>query len=327
MSTPLEPRDQALVELGRQLRARGYRFTTVTPLTHARVNARADNQIASTLEDIFGWSRPFSGDALPEEMLSLLQASGSLVAEGELRRSRVRFSTLESLIFTHSAFPTTDADAVFFGPDTYRFANALRAAFGGTVHDGLTIVDIGCGSGAGGIYLASLLRPRHAITLILGDINDAALRAARINAALNGQDGARVVNSDIMSGFDESADIVIANPPYLVDAAERVYRHGGGTLGFDLALRIVDEALPRLAPGGRLLLYTGAPVVGGVDKFREAVGPRLGDRTYTYDEVDPDVFGEELDEPAYAQVDRIAAVALTVAAPGGPHAERQTGRR
>ena len=30
-----------------------------------------------------------------------------------------------------------------------------------------------------------------------------------------------------------------------------------------------------------------------------------------YDELDPDVFGEELSEPAYADADRIAAVLLT----------------
>ncbi|MDP2267619.1 MAG: hypothetical protein Q8K46_00475, partial [Deltaproteobacteria bacterium] len=31
-----------------------------------------------------------------------------------------------------------------------------------------------------------------------------------------------------------------------------------------------------------------------------------------YAELDPDIFGEELDTPAYSQVDRIAAVALVV---------------
>jgi hypothetical protein len=31
-----------------------------------------------------------------------------------------------------------------------------------------------------------------------------------------------------------------------------------------------------------------------------------------YEEIDPDVFGEELDTPAYAAVERIAAVSLNV---------------
>jgi hypothetical protein len=33
---------------------------------------------------------------------------------------------------------------------------------------------------------------------------------------------------------------------------------------------------------------------------------------FVYEEIDPDVFGEELERPAYAHVDRIAAVGLTV---------------
>ena len=43
---------------------------------------------------------------------------------------------------------------------------------------------------------------------------------------------------DVLNGIDRPADIVIANPPYLVDAARRVYRHGGGEYGSALSVRI-----------------------------------------------------------------------------------------
>jgi release factor glutamine methyltransferase len=33
---------------------------------------------------------------------------------------------------------------------------------------------------------------------------------------------------------------------------------------------------------------------------------------FVYEEIDPDVFGEALDEPEYAGTDRIAAIGLTV---------------
>jgi hypothetical protein len=65
-----------------------------------------------------------------------------------------------------------------------------------------------------------------------------------------------------------------------------------------------------------LLLYTGAAVVNGRDPFRAAAEGRLAADPgvgWTYREVDPDVFGEELDTPAYAEADRIAAVVLTAA--------------
>ncbi|MEQ1868119.1 MAG: class I SAM-dependent methyltransferase, partial [Micropepsaceae bacterium] len=270
------------------------------------------------LEDIFGWNRPFSPQSLPEDLIGILHEAEAIEPQGNLCRSTVRFSTLEQQLFMHSAFPTASPDAVFFGPDTYRFASALRSVFGGGAYKAaLTIVDVGCGSGAGGLYLRSLLPMHTPVDLILSDINPAATRFAAVNAVINDFAQARIVHSDIARNTSGAADIIIANPPYLVDGAQRVYRHGGGALGFDLSLRIVEEALPRLAPGGRLLLYTGAPIVNGTDKFREAVAPRLIDYAYSYEEYDPDVFGEELDEPSYAEVDRIAAVVLTVTALGG----------
>jgi len=123
-----------------------------------------------------------------------------------------------------------------------------------------------------------------------------------------------------LTGTDGSFDLIVANPPYLVDAAERAYRHGGGPLGAGLSLRILDAAMDRLAPGGTLLLYTGTAVVDGLDRFHQAAANRLAGAgtTWTYREIDPDVFGEELEGGAYSVADRIAAVLLTLTRQGVP---------
>src|SRR5437588_3112107 len=65
--------DRALLRFGEALRASGYGFTTVTPATHARVNARPENKEAKDLRDVFGWSRPFSRDVLPADIVALMQ--------------------------------------------------------------------------------------------------------------------------------------------------------------------------------------------------------------------------------------------------------------
>ena len=55
----------------------------------------------------------------------------------------------------------------------------------------------------------------------------------------------------------------------------------------------------------------------GRDGFREqatAMCHEAGARC-DYAELDPDIFGEELGEPAYADVERIAAVGLVVKLP------------
>ncbi len=125
---------------------------------------------------------------------------------------------------------------------------------------------------------------------------------------------AQTAFSDVLDGVEGKIDLIIANPPYLVDEARRLYRDGGGEFGIELALRIAEQGLARLRPGGRLILYTGTPINGGVDPFFEFVKPlvQLHGLQFVYEEIDPDVFGEELDRHAYAHADRIAVVGLTV---------------
>jgi methylase of polypeptide subunit release factors len=305
--------DQALLQLGKELRAQNYRFITTTPATHHRVSARMISA-ASPLTRIFGWNLPFAESELPPRIFALLKEARELESNDGCLRSKVRFSTLDEQLFVHSGFPTEAADSVFFGPDTYRFVRALRAAVADLQTKGpLTLLDVGAGSGAGAICAARFLN--GAVTqVIMSDINPRALRYSAINAALNRIAGAKTLRSDLLKDLEKVGDLVIANPPYLVDPAHRLYRHGGGEFGCDLSIRIVEQALGRLRPGGRLFLYTGTPVVNGTDLFRAAIEPRLraANCSYAYEELDPDVFGEELDNPPYDRVDRIAVIGLTV---------------
>jgi methylase of polypeptide subunit release factors len=312
----MDAKDAALLALGRELQAGNYRFTTVTPATHDRVNRRSIST-ASPLARVFGWSQPFRRAELSSHIVALLEQAEEVETEGELLRAKVRFSTLGEQLFVHSAFPTDAPDAVFFGPDTYRFARALRQAIAGMrCAAPFTIIDIGCGSGAGGLHAAGLSGAGGHVDVMLSDINRKALRYSRINARLNGIANVRTVLSDVFDGINEGGDLIISNPPYLVDRSARLYRHGGGELGFDLSLRIVNDSIDRLYSGGRFFLYTGTPIIDGCDRFFEALRPQLETRRceYSYEEIDPDVFGEELDSAPYDRVDRIAVVALIIQA-------------
>jgi methylase of polypeptide subunit release factors len=301
--------DAALKALLQHLREQAYTFTTVTPLTHARVLVNRQGIPANNLRDIFGWSLGFSDTAMPAALLDLLVLHGVVVREEAQHRSRVRVASFDGDLFVHSAFPTLANDAVFFGPDTYRFLNLIRDHMPVAAADKpLRIADVGCGSGAGGIMAARL---RVGAQVTLNDINPLALRYAGINAASAGVD-VELALSDALSAVAGDFDVVLSNPPYLEDDAARAYRHGGGDLGRALSVKIGAQALQRLLPGGRLILYTGVAMVDGVDHFIREMEPFLGQAacTYTYAEIDPDVFGEELERPVYRQADRIAAVGL-----------------
>jgi methylase of polypeptide subunit release factors len=324
----MDENDKALLSLGRELRARNYHFITPTPATHHRVSMRSLSA-ASPLERIFGWSLPFAASELPPAMLTLLANAEELDGENDRLRSKIRFSSIGEQLFVHSGFPTDAADSVFFGPDTYRFVRALRHAMADLqAKSPFTVVDVGAGSGAGGICAALFLNGSATTNVILSDINRKALRYSAINASLNGIARAKTVRSDLLEEIDEVGDLIIANPPYLIDRSRRVYRHGGGEFGLDLSVRIVEQALERLRPGGRLFLYTGTPVINGADLFRAAVEPRLraGHCSYSYEEIDPDVFGEELDNPPYDRTDRIAVIGLTVDIEKERRHERQENR-
>jgi methylase of polypeptide subunit release factors len=153
---------------------------------------------------------------------------------------------------------------------------------------------------------------------MLTDINDTALRMARLNAEAAGVRGVATVHSDLFVNVDGEFDMIVANPPYLNDPLQRAYRHGGGELGSELSVRIARAAKDKLSPGGTLLMYTGSSIVGGVDRLLQAVEEDFAscDLRWCYEEIDPDVFGEELETTAYNTVDRIAAVVLTARKPG-----------
>lgn len=307
---PLTPQaDAVLLTLLRALAARGYRFVTPTPATHARVVARPDRQQAGNLRDVFGWSLPFAPDLLPAELLGPLTDAGLVAPAGALLKSRIRVSSLGDRLFLHSAFPTEEEDAVFFGPDSYRFVSFLRAELprAGKVR---RLVDMGAGSGVGAIMAAPLL---PAARLSLLDVNPAAHRLAAIGARHAGLE-VELIEGDGLDDVTGLIDLVIANPPYIVDEGARTYRDGGDMHGAALSLDWALAAARRLEPRGRMLLYTGSAMAAGKDGLKEALEaelPPLG-CTLRYCELDPDIFGEELEKPPYADVERIAAVGAVI---------------
>ena len=299
--------DGALLELLRALDARGYSFVTPTPDTHRIVWRRPMPERG--LREVFGWSRAFDPGRLDPELERLMEAGDVLGRRGRRRFSTVRVSTVHGRLFLHSAFPTKAADSVFLGPDTYRFADFIRRELAGA--GGVrTLVDIGTGAGVGAI-VAALACPGAEV--IGTDINDRAVQLARINATHAGvrMDCVETSGLDAVTG---PLDLVVANPPYIGGRSGRTYRDGGDMLGARLSYDWAQAVAQRLAPGGRMLLYTGSAIVGGVDGFRTALAEMLEGEgcDLRYEELDPDIFTNQLRDPAYFTVERIAAVGAVV---------------
>jgi methylase of polypeptide subunit release factors len=311
--TALDARAQALLELLHILDAEGYDFVTPTPISHGRVLDRPWRLTADPLRRLLGWSAAVpENEVRPRAVLRLLEAGGMLEREAGRVRSRVRISRLHGLLFLHSAYPTTAADAVFLGPDSYRFADfisrELSPRFTGEA------IDLGGGCGVGAIVAA---RRAPGCSVVISDVNPRALDLARINAG-HAKVNVRTLQADGLDAEGPAVDLIMSNPPYMAHEGP-IYSTGGAMTGGQLSLDWARAALRRLKPGGGLLLYTGTAIAcGGEDRLRAALERLCAEHgaALDYREIDPDVFGEELETEPYAQVERIAAVTCVITAPG-----------
>lgn len=260
-----------------------------------------------TLADVFGWNRAFAAGDIEPAILDLMRRADILGHRWGRLASRLRVASLGERLFLHSAYPPRGHGAVFFGPDTYRFADLIAAETPARAPG--AVVDIGAGSGAGGLIAADLW-PGARLTLT--DLNPAALALARVNAAGR---AVTLLEGSGLAGFEGDIDLALANPPFITsggitDAGGRRYRDGGGAFGAEVTLDWTAQVLPRLAAGGRFILYTGAAIVRGRDPLYEALQQRAADAgcALRYREIDPDIFGGLLLRPDYWRVERLAAV-------------------
>jgi methylase of polypeptide subunit release factors len=304
-----ESKRDALLSLLSMLDEMGYSFVTATPSTHARVVARPTRQRAESVRDVLGWSLPFDRDLLPSALLDRLRAAEVVQEEGRLLRSAIRVSSVRGTLFIHSAYPTDSPDSVFLGPDSYRFAELILARMG-ALPPGASVLDYGAGAGVGGIVAA---RNAAGSVLTLADINPKALFLSSINATHGGVDH-RPVEATTPRDVPGSFDLIVTHPPFMIDRGRRAYRDGGDLYGGQLSLEWVLAGIEKLKPGGRLILHTGVSIVAGRDVLHEALRERLPAMglEIDYRELDPDIFGEELDQQQYADVERIAAVGLVI---------------
>lgn len=301
---PLSGADVALLSLLEGLAEEGYQFLTPGPNTYRRLRLLQGRREAANLQDVFGWNLPFRPGAIPARLVALARAGGILAQRGSRCAVRLAVARLGDLLFLHSPIPARDANHVFFGPDSYRFAHFIDAEVP-AFRPGARILDLGCGAGVGGLVAAR--RAAH-VRLTLSDINPKALRLAGVNAAFARQTP-DLIACDGRPLAAGPFDLIVANPPY-ISGSGLTYSDGGKARGAELSLAWARSSLSALAPGGRLLLYSGSAIVRGADPLRrelQALAEAAG-ASFRYGELDPDVFPATLLNPGYWGVDRIAAV-------------------
>lgn len=302
---------EAINKLLNFLKKENYQFVTPSPITHERWLKKNPNRLAIDLREVFGWCLSFTESLINPRIFELLFLAKLIIPKGNTWKSKIRVSTLGNELFVHSAFPTVEYDSVFFGPDTYRFLNYLNLYFDESSRQIENAVELCCGASPAAITIAEHC-PFATVQAI--DINSKALMYSDANARAAGVK-IRTVYNNLLHDSKTHFDLIVANPPFMMDKNKRAYRDGGDNFGAELALRIVTESLQRLTPNGVLLLYTGSCIVAGKDVFYELVKKLLSnnpDFEWRYQQIDVDIFSEELLVVGYEEVERIAAVWLQI---------------
>jgi release factor glutamine methyltransferase len=136
-----------------------------------------------------------------------------------------------------------------FDPAAFRsgalLAWAVRIELSGG--SGLTVLDLGCGSGVGGVFAA-----RAGARVTCTDINPEAVRNARANAALHGLDIDAREGDLFAPTCEQRFDRILFNPPFFRGAPQGLWDHAWR--GERVLERFAEGLGARLAPGGRALL-------------------------------------------------------------------------
>lgn len=177
---------------------------------------------------------------------------------------------------------TVGPEALIPRPDTEILVEAALARFSASRATPLRIADVGCGSGAIAVALASHLPAAHvfAIDNAPGALELAAANVRRCNLGSR----VRLVGGDLLADFGPGTlGGAVANLPYIPDAdiaalEPEVRDHeprtalAGGPDGLEPLRRLGSMAATVLRPGGALLIELGAGQAEAAGRILRGVG-------------------------------------------------------
>ncbi|MFE7118137.1 methyltransferase [Streptomyces sp. NPDC057654] len=127
-------------------------------------------------------------------------------------------------------------------------------------------LDLGTGSGIQALHAA-----QHATRVTATDLNPRALHVARLTLALSGAPAADLREGSLFEPVaDETFDLIVSNPPFVISPGARLTYRDGGMAGDDLCRTLVQRSADHLNDGGYCQLLANWQHVEGED-WRERI--------------------------------------------------------
>ncbi|MEU3186467.1 methyltransferase [Streptomyces sp. NPDC006923] len=124
-----------------------------------------------------------------------------------------------------------------------------------------TALDLGTGSG-----IQALHASQYATRVTATDLNPRALAFTRLTLALSGAPAAELLEGSLFEPVgDETYDLIVSNPPFVISPGVRLTYRDGGMGGDDLCRTLVQQAGERLNTGGFAQLLANWQHVEGED--------------------------------------------------------------
>lgn len=227
--------------------------------------------------------------ALGVERLALYLDHARPLDDGELAllrpmvRRRGKREPLAWIVGTagfHAVELAVGAGVLVPRPDTETLVEAALEWIGED-EDPVYVADVGCGSGALGLAIATA---RPGVRVYATDIADAPLQTTRANTASLGlEQRVAVLRGDLMDPIPQArpVDFVVSNPPYIptadIDGLEPEVSQweprealDGGPDGLDVYRRLIGQAMRRARRG--VLLEVGFDQAGLVSQLLRDAG-------------------------------------------------------
>jgi release factor glutamine methyltransferase len=151
-------------------------------------------------------------------------------------------------------------------PETEMLVDAVLVLAANQSPEPITIADVGTGSGAIALAVATNADNAHIFGL---DVSKDALAVAAANTLrLDSGGQVTLLHSDLLAALPHAVDVIVANLPYVtsadyrtLDADVRKYEPQlaleAGEQGLDVIARLLRQAPLRLCPGGSVILEIG----------------------------------------------------------------------